>query len=311
MSDSGKPVADAVKKALQVPGDKSSPAGEVLGAEAPTKSLVKPTAVTVNQMTGPSGVSIGTIKSALAARPSVKRSGERVKPKNKAPMRSATPVQPKPVLVEPAVAKFAAAEPTPAVQTKPVAIALDANSAAKAPTQSTANVDQPALRVLPAKDASLISTKPTLEDLVMTTTENNTSGIQATLAVVQDKTKQALAKTSTVLGEVREFSQGNVQALVDSGKILANGFQSLSSDAILNARTGFETVSGDIKSLAAVKSPSDFLQIQSDMVRKNFEQAVAFGSKNSEAMLKLLTEAMAPISGRVNLAVDKVRSTSI
>ncbi len=42
-----------------------------------------------------------------------------------------------------------------------------------------------------------------------------------------------------------------------------------------------------MKEMAAAKSPTDLIQLQSDMFRKSFDSAVAYGSKNTEAMLKI------------------------
>ncbi len=63
--------------------------------------------------------------------------------------------------------------------------------------------------------------------------------------------------------------------------------------------------------LAAAKSPTDLIQLQSEMFRKSFDSAVAYGSKNTEAMLKIASDAFAPLSSRVTLAVEKVRSAAI
>ncbi|HWU02112.1 MAG TPA: phasin family protein, partial [Novosphingobium sp.] len=61
---------------------------------------------------------------------------------------------------------------------------------------------------------------------------------------------------------------------------------------------------------AAAKSPSDFFKLHNDLMKKHFDQAVAFSSKQSEAFLKLASEAAAPISNRVSIAVEKVKSVA-
>ena len=79
---------------------------------------------------------------------------------------------------------------------------------------------------------------------------------------------------------------------------------------VAESRSVFESVSADVKEMAAAKSPTDLIQLQSEMFRKSFDSAVAYGSKNTEAMIKIASDAMAPISGRVSLAVEKVRSVA-
>ena len=62
----------------------------------------------------------------------------------------------------------------------------------------------------------------------------------------------------------------------------------------------------DVKELAAIKSPTELFQLQGKIMRRNFEALVATGSKNTEAVLKLTKDTFAPLSGRVNLAAEKL-----
>ena len=98
--------------------------------------------------------------------------------------------------------------------------------------------------------------------------------------------------------------------MVESGKIFAAGMQDMGTNLVAESRSSFEAISADLKQLAASKSPTDFFKVQSEMVRKNFDQAVAYGSKNTEAMMKLASDAVAPLTSRVNIAVEKVRKTA-
>jgi len=87
---------------------------------------------------------------------------------------------------------------------------------------------------------------------------------------------------------------------------LASGLQELGSTVAADSRSAFETITADVKELASVKTPTEFFQLQSTMLRKNFDGVVAQASKNTEAMIKLATEAFLPITSRVSLAVEKV-----
>ncbi|WJM27237.1 phasin family protein [Novosphingobium resinovorum] len=138
----------------------------------------------------------------------------------------------------------------------------------------------------------------------------NFTGFQDAITEAQAKAKAAFEKSTSVLGEVSDFAKGNVEAAVESGKIYAEGVQAMGSELVSESRAAFEKMSGDIKELAAAKSPTDFFKLQSDLVRKNFDTAVAYSSKNSEAMLKLMSDTFAPISGRVSIAVEKARSAA-
>ncbi|GGY94452.1 phasin family protein [Novosphingobium colocasiae] len=139
----------------------------------------------------------------------------------------------------------------------------------------------------------------------------NFSGMQDAITEAQTKAKAAFDKSTSMLGEVSDFTKGNVEAIIESGKILAEGVQGLGTEIVSESRSAFETMTGDIKELAAAKSPTDFFKLQGDLMRKNFDSAVAYGSKSSETMLKLASDVIAPISGRVSLAMEKARTISV
>jgi phasin family protein len=148
-----------------------------------------------------------------------------------------------------------------------------------------------------------------LKDKTMETTEFTTK-LKSAVGEAQTKAKEAFGKGAATFGEYSEFSKGNLEAVVASGKILANGMQSLGTTFVADSKTAFETLTAEVKELAAVKSPTDFFKLQAAFLRRNFEVAVANTSKNSEAIAKLASEVAAPISARVNLAVEKVKQAA-
>ena len=147
----------------------------------------------------------------------------------------------------------------------------------------------------------------TIKELIMDTTSNYANGIKDIMAEAQEKAKDAFAKSNSLFGDANDFARGNVEAVVESGKILAAGLQDMATNLASESRSVFEGMTADLKDLAAAKTPADFLKMQSEMLRKSFDSAVSYGSKNSEAMLKLANEVFAPISGRVSMAVEKAR----
>ena len=141
-------------------------------------------------------------------------------------------------------------------------------------------------------------------------TEDFTAKVKEAMTQAQDRAKQAFEKSQALAGEAGEFTKGNVEALVESGKVLAAGVQDLGKDYVAEAKSAFETVQADFKALAAVKSPADFFQLQGEILRRNFDAAVVTGSKNSEKMVKIANEAFAPIQNRVSLAMEKVKQAA-
>ncbi len=136
-------------------------------------------------------------------------------------------------------------------------------------------------------------------------TEDIKKKVSETLSDVTAKAKAAYEKGTGMVGEMTEFTQGNVEAMVESGKIFATGLQSISQEYIADSKSAFESATGDLKKMASVKSPTELFQLQGELMRRNFDGAVEYGSKSSEKIVKLANDAFAPISTRVSIAVDK------
>ena len=130
---------------------------------------------------------------------------------------------------------------------------------------------------------------------------------QAYFAEFSAKAKAAAEKGAKAFEELNEFGKGNVEALVESGKIAAKGFETLGQDYADYARKQFEGTTAALKSFAGVKSPTEFFKLQSDFVRGQFDSFVAESSKNTEAMMKLAGDVAKPISNRVAIAAEKIK----
>jgi phasin family protein len=219
-----------------------------------------------------------------------------------------------------------------AVEAKPAAVKVAKKAAAKkAPAAKVAAVKAPAAKTVVKKPAAkkAAAKKTTvktpikaaakkapakLKDTIMAKTQNIaedfTAKIQTAVAEAQDRAKAAFEKGNEVASDGVEFAKGNVEALVESTKIFAAGLQDLGKGYVAEGKSAIETMTADVKELAAVKSPADFFKLQGEILRRNFDAAVAAGSKNSEKAVKLANDAFAPIQDRVAQAIEKVKKAA-
>lgn len=123
-------------------------------------------------------------------------------------------------------------------------------------------------------------------------------------ADVRNKANEAAEKGKKFAAEAVEFNKANVEAVVEAGKIVAKGAQEMGKTNMEFAKKNFEDVQVAVKELTAVKSPTDFVKLQGEMARKGFDTAVAQGSKNTEAMVKLVSEMFQPISNRIAVTTE-------
>jgi len=148
------------------------------------------------------------------------------------------------------------------------------------------------------------------ETIMATNFENTTSNVAPLFGDMNDRAKSAMEKTGKIAEEMTDFAKGNVEALVESSRIAAKGFESLGQDAAEFGRKSFESATANFKTLATVKSPTEFFKLQSDFLRQSFDSIVAEASKGTETMLKLAGDAAQPLSNRVAVATDKVKTAA-
>lgn len=207
-------------------------------------------------------------------------------------------------------ASVAKTQPAPRGRPRKVADAAKVNAAKAVITRKSTARKAPAARVTQSTMAEVKASAPKKETVKMATktkTPEFAASIQESLKDASEKAKAALEKSQAAFGDAGEFAKGNLEAVVESSKILANGMKSMSEAYVAETRSAYETMTADFKELAAVKSPTEFLELQSKLMRKNFDAAVATGSKKSEAMLKLAGEAFQPLSTRLSLAMEKFK----
>jgi hypothetical protein len=198
---------------------------------------------------------------------------------------------------------------------EPVAVVVEVPEpvvpVAEVPEPVAAAVEMPAEAPQEVPAPIVITPRPTITELkekIMATAKTNdfTKPVADAIGEIQTRAKAAYEKGTEALTEATEFAKGNVEAVVESGKILAAGAQDLGKSYVEEAKSAYETLTGDLKEIAAIKSPTELFQLQGKIMRRNFDALVSTGSKNTEAFVKLANDTFAPISGRVNLAAEKL-----
>ncbi|NCP12338.1 MAG: phasin family protein [Sphingomonadales bacterium] len=181
----------------------------------------------------------------------------------------------------------------------------------KAATKTAAGKLKPAARKVAQKGTAQMN--DTVEKITETAKKvgaETKARVETIVADANVRTREAMEKSVKSTEEMVEFSKGNVEALVESSKIAAEGLKSIGEDTAEFARKSFEEASASAKQFAAAKSPADMFKLQGDYARSAFDAIVAQTSKNTEAMLKLVGESMQPVSNRVAMAAEKIKTAA-
>jgi len=134
--------------------------------------------------------------------------------------------------------------------------------------------------------------------------KNGAQTATAGIEHVQTNIKEGVVKVMKTTEQLVQFSQGNVEALVKSSQIMATGFQEMTKLWASHAQSSLDHTMTTFKAMTGVKSIKEAMDIQTAYAKDAMEKAVAESGKLTEQSMKLAEQALAPISARVNAAVE-------
>lgn len=221
--------------------------------------------------------------------------------------------------VKPVSAKGPARKVAPPRPVAPVAPSTStAPAAIAAATVDPVAVEPVIVEPAPAPEPAETVTKgPTMTDTVNTAADRTQAFAQdaqnkatALFADWNARSKATVERSTKLVEEFGDFNKGNLEAVVESGRIAAKAAEQLGREAAETARKNFEQATAALKNLAGVKNPTEFFQLQSDYARSAFDQMMAETSKNSETLLKLAGDIFQPISNRFAVAAEKMKTAA-
>ncbi|WP_375403144.1 phasin family protein [uncultured Sphingomonas sp.] len=197
------------------------------------------------------------------------------------------------------------------VESEPITIPLEADIAAvalvAAPTPEPVLVPHPTAAV-PATIIQEETTMATTAETITRTTDATMNKGAQIFADMNDRAKGMMERAPKLAEDMAELSKGNVEALVESGRIAARGMETVGQHAADYARRQFEGATAAFRQLAAVKSPTDLLRIQGEIARTAMDQMVADTSRGTETLLKFAGEVAQPISNRYAVVAARMKS---
>jgi len=105
--------------------------------------------------------------------------------------------------------------------------------------------------------------------------------------------------------EAAEFGRGNFEAVTKSAQLFAAGFQDLGKQVFAVSQALTDHAMESAKALAGVKSLKEAADIQAAFAKASLERSMSEAAKLQEATFKLAEAAYAPLTARMNLAVEK------
>ena len=196
------------------------------------------------------------------------------------------------------------------------AVAVETPAEVVTPIVVEAVVAEPVLETVIETPAAVAAPQETItmaskiQDTVKTQADTFVAQGKAAYEQASTRAKSAFEQVQKAAGELNEFNKGNVEAIVASNKAAFAGVQTMAQASVAYTRTSVEKTTAVVKTLAASKSPNEFLTTGTEFAKAQFDAAVAELSKSSETFLKIVGEVFEPLSNRMALAADKVAKAS-
>jgi phasin family protein len=128
---------------------------------------------------------------------------------------------------------------------------------------------------------------------------------QTIFADANERSQEFAKRGQKVAEELADLARANVEAIVEAGRVAAEGARSIGQDVVAKQRDSVEQAADAIRSLAEAKSPTEYLQLQGEFARASFDRAVAETSKLTESLVKLAGEAFQPLSNRATANAER------
>ncbi|MGH6720367.1 MAG: phasin family protein [Alphaproteobacteria bacterium] len=145
------------------------------------------------------------------------------------------------------------------------------------------------------------------ETVVKASRDAATKGYEHFYTLGKDNVEAAVkAGTDAFKGyeNVADLGKDNAEAVAQSGAIFAKGIEAIGSRWAAFAKTSFDESVAASKALMGCKSVKEFVDVQGTLVRSSLDKVVAESAALTEMSAKVTSEALAPITSRVNATIE-------
>jgi phasin family protein len=114
--------------------------------------------------------------------------------------------------------------------------------------------------------------------------------------------------TTQPFDQIVAFGKENTDAIVKSSSLAVKGLEELIKAYTNLANHSIEQTTSAVKALTAVKSPTEFQTVFSDLAKTNLETLVAESRKIQELASSVVTSSSAPITARVQAVAGSFKA---
>ena len=124
-----------------------------------------------------------------------------------------------------------------------------------------------------------------------------------------EQSAEAASKAVTKSGEAAEkIGKGNAEALTESGNASRAAVQELTKAYQELAAKNANNLTAAMQALAAVKSPTEFMELQQRLIKEGVAAAVSDGKHIAKLTTAVFTAAFEPVKKQIELVQKTTRT---
>jgi phasin family protein len=97
-----------------------------------------------------------------------------------------------------------------------------------------------------------------------------------------------------------------MDAVVTAGTVFAKGVEAVNAEIAAISKRNLEDTVAAVKALAAARTPKEYFELQSDLMKSSWDHMVSDTTKIGEMLGEYSKDAMAPIQSRITAAMEKL-----
>ncbi len=130
---------------------------------------------------------------------------------------------------------------------------------------------------------------------------NSASDVNATVTAAMNDGIERMTQGMSNFGS---FGQENVEAMMECASTVAKGFEQIASENADYAKKQMETGTDKVQALGKAKTPQEFFEAQSELMRTTMETHIGQVNKVSDMFVAMSRDAAQPLSKRYSAFVE-------
>ncbi len=151
----------------------------------------------------------------------------------------------------------------------------------------------------------LKASKETAQKLFKAGSETYLKSCEKATAMAREQVEKTWPQAISKFDEAAALAKENLDAANAAQALAQKSFDAIGDEVAEMGKKSAEAQFANVRALFGAKSPQEFFELQSAMVRTAFDSAVAGSTKVAEIMTKFANELAEPVQARVAKTMEK------